>query len=322
VSLNIRPFRDRDSPELAEWLDKLAPADDVYTAAYLIHERRVPPRRERPVWLVAVLNGEPVGLGRDEPQVFGGRPGLRRTWVGVRPDCRRRGIGTRLWEEVENHARAVGGHTLRSWVALDQPDGERFLRARGFAPARRELQSWVDPTSIDAAVLAQRRAAAGVRGFRVAILRDLLPGMEPLLWRLFVERHEGSPSDVPARPVSRSTFHRAILANPTFDQDLSIVVLNGVQPVALCWLKGDLGRGRHGVEFTATAPGWRGQGLATLAKLAALELAARAGVRWVGTANDEKDGAMLAVNRRLGHRPLPGLVIYERAITPIQQVRE
>jgi RimJ/RimL family protein N-acetyltransferase len=73
-----------------------------------------------------------------------------------------------------------------------------------------------------------------------------------------------------------------------------------------------LGLGRYGVEFTASAQEWRGQGLATLAKLSALHLAARAGVRWVGTANDESNAPMLAVNRRLGHRPLPDLMVYER----------
>jgi GNAT superfamily N-acetyltransferase len=112
--------------------------------------------------------------------------------------------------------------------------------------------------------------------------------------------------------VAASTFRRVILQNPLLDHDCSTVVLHGSEPVALCWLKGDLELGRHGIEFTATAQDWRGRGLATLAKRSALHLAARAGVRWVGTANDEDNAPMLAVNRRLGHRPLPDMVIYER----------
>jgi hypothetical protein len=33
----------------------------------------------------------------------------------------------------------------------------------------------------------------------------------------------------------------------------------------------------------------------------------------VGTANNESNAPMLAINRRLGHAPLPDLLIYERA---------
>ena len=313
--MQVRPFRDADAPALAEWLDALAPAEDVYTPALLVHQRRMAPARGRPLWLVAIHGGKPVGLGRDEPQIFGSRPGLRRTWVGVRPDVRRQGIGSRLWQAIERHAGQVGGLTLRSWAVADVPEGERFLLARGFARVQRELQSWVDPALIDARQLEQATLRAKERGFRVTTLRAVLADMEPDLRRLFLAGDRDSPGHQAAAPaVAASTFRRVILRNPILDQDCSTVVLHGSEPVALCWLKGGVGPGRYGIEFTATAPAWRGQGLASLAKLSALHLAARAGVRWVGTANDETNAPMLAVNRKLGHQPLPDLVIYERGI--------
>lgn len=313
MRLTVRPFQDADAPQLAEWLDPLAPAEDVYTAALLVHQRRMLPGRRRPLWLVAVLDGERVGLGRDEPQIFGGRPGLRRTWIGVRPDLRRRGIGSRLWQQVEAHATEAGGLSLRSWATSDRSEGERFLLARGFARVRRELQSWVDPTSVDAGQLERYKAEAKERGVCVTTLGEVLPRMEPALRQLFLAADRDAPGrHATPPPVAASTFRRVILLNPLLDRECSTVVLHGAEPVALCWLKGDVGQGRYGVEFTATAQDWRGQGLATLAKLSALYLAARAGVRWVGTANDETNAPVLALNRRLGHRPLPDLMIYER----------
>jgi GNAT superfamily N-acetyltransferase len=316
VRLGIRPFRDGDAEALAQWLDPLAHADDVWTAASLIHQRRLAPRRLRTLWLVAVVDGVPVGLGRDQPQLFGGEPGLRGVWVGVRPEVRRRGIGTALWERIGTHAREVGARKLRSSATSDQTAGERFLLSRGFAVTRQELQSYVDPTTIDKELLRHRRSEAGKRGFRVAVLRELLPEMETALRKLSMAADGDSPGHDDQPPVSASTFHRVMIQNPTLDADRSTVVFHGDTPVALCWLKGDISVGRYGIEFTGTAPDWRGQGLATLAKLAALDLAARAGIRWVGTTNDRENAAMLAVNRRLGHRPLPDLNIYEREIGP------
>ncbi|MGI9147531.1 MAG: GNAT family N-acetyltransferase [Chloroflexota bacterium] len=310
----LRLFRDADAPRLAEWLTALAPAEDVYTAASLMHQRRMLPARRRPRWLVAVVDGQLVGLGRDEPQIFGGQPGLRRTWVGVRADFRRRGLGSQLWREIEAHARMVGGVAFRSWAVADVPESASFLTGRGFSRVRRELQSWVDPSLVDPGELERATARARNRGLRVSTLGNLLPRAEPALRQLFLAADRGAPGHQASAPlVAASTFRRVILRNPILDQDCSTVVLSEDEPVALCWLKGDRRLGRYGVEFTAAAPGWRGQGLATLAKLSALQLAAHAGVRWVGTANDATNAPMLAINGRLGHWPLADLVVYERS---------
>ncbi len=313
--MKIQPFRDLDAPALAEWMAQLAPAEDVYTTPLLVHQRRMLPRRRHPLWLVAWLEGEPVGLARDEPQIFGSRPGLRRTWVGVRPDLRRRGIGGELWQRIEAHARQAGGLTLRSWAIGDAPDGQRFLTARGFSRVERELQWWCDPTTLDSTALEQLPFELQQGGFYVKTLRELLPRLEPDLRRLFLATDRDAPGRHPHTPaVAASTFRRVILLNPLLDLDCSIVVLHGSEPVALSWLKGDRRQGRYGVEFTGTAPAWRGRGLARLAKVAALHRAAQAGIRWIGTANDENNAPMLAINRRLGHQPLADLLIYERPL--------
>lgn len=317
MPIRIHPFRDTDAGPLAEWLDSLSPADDVTTPAGLVHQRRILPRRGRPLWLVAMSDGGPVGFGYEEPQLYEAQQGLRRIWVGVRPDMRQRGIGARLWERLEAHAREVGVSKLKSWAIADPPDGQRFLRKRGFTPGTRELQSWVDPTAVDRTLLEQRRSEAAKRGFRVARLQELLPGLEPKLIKLLQACNQDSIArgETPAPARLRGGFYRhAMLENPTLDTELSTVVLHGETPVALSWLKGDRSRRKYAIEFTATAPEWRGKGLAMFAKLEALDLAARAGVRSVGTLNDSENAAMLAINRRLRSKPLPDLNFYERQL--------
>jgi GNAT superfamily N-acetyltransferase len=292
---------------------QLGLAEEVYSPARLVHQRRMLSARSRVLWLVAVVDNQPVALGRDEPQIFGGRPGSRRTWVGVRPDYRRHGVGTEVWGAIEAHTQHVGAGTLRSWTIDDDAAGKQFLLARGFTPIARDVQWWVDPAAINTADVEHVSRKASAAGFRVARLAEVLGPMEAALRKLFLEADRAAPGHGDSSAMRPRMFRRVILDNPLLDLDCSTVVLSGTEPVALCWLKGDRQVGRYGVEFTGTAAAWRGRGLATLAKLSALQLAAQAGVRWVGTSNAYDNAPMLAINRRLKHRHLPDLVVYERA---------
>jgi GNAT superfamily N-acetyltransferase len=295
-------------------MDQIGLAEEVFTPARLVHQRRMLPARGRSSWLVAIVDNEPVAMGRDEPQIFRNRPGLRRTWVGVRPDQRRRGLGSEVWNAIEAHARQVGARTLRSWSVDDGAGGKEFLLAHGFGLTQREVQWWVDPAGIRAADVERATRKASEEGFRVVPLREVLGQMEPALRTLYLDADMSAPEPADSPPVAPRTFRRVIIDNPLLDLDCSTVVLRDDEPVALCWLKGDRQVGRYGVEFTATASAWRGRGLASVAKLSALRAAAQAGVRRVGTSNAYENAPMLAINRRLGHRALPDLLMYERTL--------
>jgi GNAT superfamily N-acetyltransferase len=57
-------------------------------------------------------------------------------------------------------------------------------------------------------------------------------------------------------------------------------------------------------DMTATLPQYRGRGLARLVKTAALQRVAARGVTIAYTSTDESNAPMLAVNTRLGYRPV------------------
>ncbi|GGJ73704.1 GNAT family N-acetyltransferase [Deinococcus aquiradiocola] len=67
-------------------------------------------------------------------------------------------------------------------------------------------------------------------------------------------------------------------------------------------------------EFTAVLPGARGQGLARALKLELVRRAQQAGVTSMRTNNHAANAPMLAVNRRLGFRPLSGMLELWRAL--------
>ena len=62
--------------------------------------------------------------------------------------------------------------------------------------------------------------------------------------------------------------------------------------------------------FTGTSRQHRGRGLARAVKLASTRWAAENGITQIVTTNDETNGSMLAVNRRLGYVPAGRRVEY------------
>lgn len=57
-------------------------------------------------------------------------------WLGVRPEARRRGLGSALWELAEKHLDAIGVARINADVVGDEA-GARFLERRGSKPSAR-----------------------------------------------------------------------------------------------------------------------------------------------------------------------------------------
>jgi RimJ/RimL family protein N-acetyltransferase len=64
--------------------------------------------------------------------------------------------------------------------------------------------------------------------------------------------------------------------------------------------------------FTGTLREYRGRGLALAVKLATTRWAAEHGITQISTDNDETNAPMLAINRRLGYKPVGRRVEYLR----------
>jgi GNAT superfamily N-acetyltransferase len=55
---------------------------------------------------------------------------------------------------------------------------------------------------------------------------------------------------------------------------------------------------------------YRGRGLALALKLRTIRLARRYGAAYIRTHNDSENAPMLALNRKLGYQPEPGLQLF------------
>jgi GNAT superfamily N-acetyltransferase len=84
----------------------------------------------------------------------------------------------------------------------------------------------------------------------------------------------------------------------------SAIVLSGDLPVALAFLEVDEPANIAANEMTGTLPEFRRRGLARLAKVATIRWAAEHGIAAIQTGNSHENPGILALNARLGYRPV------------------
>jgi GNAT superfamily N-acetyltransferase len=296
----IREFEDRDAPRAAALLRELLPMST--TAERLVHRMHSRPERAQHRAWVAEEEGEIVGWGQGRLEWAADVTDVGAVWVCVRPDRRRRGLGTALWERAESHLRSHGARELFTYVG-DDPAGEHFVVGRGFEQAREDSLSALDPRTADTSSLAGLESALGARGLRAVPLSHVLDRPREL-HELFVRVLADVPADHAATNMTYEAFVHRTLEDPELDREASYVVLDHDRPVAFAWLIVDREGRRAQSEMTGTLPDYRRRGLARLAKLATIRWCAEHGIERLLTGNDTTNAPMLALNRELGYRPL------------------
>lgn len=309
--MQIRPFEAADAQAAAKLVAPLQPGILV-TPAYLIHrETSEPERAQRRSWL-ALENGGVLGFATsavkwDEPGIVG------RFWIGVRPDRRGGGIGAALYDLAERHARATGVQRLTVEVD-DDPDGRRFVEARGFEAISAEVVSSLDPRVAELGELDGLLAATSAAGFDLKTLHAMA-GRRDDLAAFYEAAGAWPPGGGEANRIGADDLWRYIFERPELSWDGSFVVLDERRRlVSLASLVVDPERGRAENDWTATLPELRGRRLALLVKLASIRWARDVGIREIVTANDDDNVPMLTLNQRLGYRRLYPQVELARAL--------
>ncbi|MDG4834588.1 GNAT family N-acetyltransferase [Solwaraspora sp. WMMD1047] len=207
----------------------------------------------------------------------------------VHPDHRGRGAGSALVAVATEHVEAFGVRRLRTWAT---PEGLDFARRRGFEPSREARYSALElrqPPTVPA-------PPAGIRLASLAELDD------KQVYAAHAAAVVDEPNDVPNDALAYDAWRTEIWENVGLDHQASTAALVGetVAGFTLVIRDGE----RMWSAMTGTRPEHRGRGLALLVKSAALRRAAEDGVTAAYTGNDAANGPMLAVNARLGYRPV------------------
>jgi GNAT superfamily N-acetyltransferase len=304
----IRPYDSGDAPQVTGILRETQPAF-IFTEAGVQHWIDAQPRRARLLMLVAEERRRLIGCADALLVCDSSVKGGSRIWVGVHEEARNRGAGSRLYEEAEEHLRKAGAERLTA-LTDERPDGERFLRKRGFVQGRKERVSALDPATADMSGFDELRARVAREGYDLVRLAEVL-NKPHKLYECFAEAGADAPADEPWDRARYEEWQRQSLESPDLTFEGSFVVVHGGRPVSLSWLEIDPETRRAENAFTGTMRAHRRRGLGRLVKSATIRWAAQQGIREIVTGNDSTNTSMLALNDDLGYRPL----YYEREFT-------
>jgi GNAT superfamily N-acetyltransferase len=237
--------------------------------------------------------------------------------VVVLPEHQRRGLGGALFEFVLEQLAEFDPWILRVEAREDITASTEQLNKRGYRPVQRyeewrlDLSEW-KPEDWSAEF---EKALAG--GLQVTSLAELAG--DPDLRQHFYELREPLVDDVPhvdARTgLSFENFQKHVFDKPTYRAEgIFIGILDG-KWIGASELWAGVGSDPNlWVGLTGVLPGHRGKGIASALKIAALNWAKASGAPFAITWVEEANRPMMGINTRMGFKPRPAWVTWEKEV--------
>lgn len=292
MSVLVRAFRPEDADAVAE-VKRAAVPFLVTTPESVRWSAASAPPEKRLRALVAEVGGQVVGECEAFVQYDSSTPGQGIAQPHVHPGHTGRGAGSALVAAAEAHLAAQDVTTVYTWV-YDTERDLGFAERRGY---RRGRTGRILHLDLRAALPPRREPAAGVELRAFADFDDPRP-----LYEADAEAALDEPSDTPADAMSYEHWLDHTWREPLLDHDLTIAALVDGQVAAFSLAETD-GRTRYLSGMTGSRRGFRGRGLAKLAKHESLRRAQAAGYTDAFTGNDSGNEPMLAINRWFGYEP-------------------
>lgn len=324
--IKIRPFAYTDADYEAAVRISLAVYPDQ---AESVDEWRHGDRTRDPQFLFArhlvELDGRIVATGIYCEPWWSYKPGKYFVNLLVHPDHQGRGIGTQFYDFLIGHVLSREPEVVTAGTREDKAASIHFLTARGYRQVQREPISELDVREFDPEPFAGfpiRMAEQGIVIKSVADLKADDPAWGRKLWQLQGELFQDVPGPDPITIDSFEVYQERELGSPNFRPDGQFIALDGdrwIGMTALWTTEADPEKLFTGL--TGVRREYRRRGIATALKLRAIDFAKRYSATTIETGNDEGN-PMYQINLRLGFRPLPAWLTFEKRFSGLEADRQ
>lgn len=223
--------------------------------------------------------------------------------VATHPASRRQGAGSALLKAIERFCDDQGGRRLVGEVSDTDAESLAWVQRRGYAVKRHAFDSALDLVGFDEAAFDGVVEGVVQRGIRFFTLAEAPQALQAL-YRLY----EATMIDIPGYEAQSfmtfDTWRRVLIEGEGARPDWVFVAADGEQLVGVTQLVAH--QDHVYTNHTLVDRAYRGRRIALALKLLAIRAARRHGAPYMRTGNDSLNAPMLAVNRRLGYRPLAG----------------
>lgn len=245
-------------------------------------------------------------------------PGHFFTKIIVEPEARGGGLGARMYEELLHAVQHYGATHLESSVRETDAISLQFAEKRGFKIQYHAFESTLDLADFDEHRFDDLLTRLHEQGFRFFSLAEA--GVTDENKRRLYEVNRAAGLDNPGSIGSFPDFYafsKNVFDASWFRADTQILAVHGDHWAGLSAI-GIYPEDSHAYNaFTGVLREYRGRGLAQALKLQTILLAKREGMRYIRTHNDSKNASMLAINRKLGYKPEPGIYRLARELDQV-----
>ena len=236
--------------------------------------------------------------------------------LAVHPESRNTGVGSALLAEIEQFVAGHDGNRIVGDVHDADAASLAYMNKRGYKVERHGYDSTLDPTGFDETPFAGAVAAAEAKGIRFFTLAD---SNTPETCQALYELYGGTMVDIPgyeARSfMAYETWRRFVVEGEGARPDWVVIAAEADRLVGVTQMI--TSEDHVYTNHTLVDRKYRGRGIALALKLLAIRAAVRHGAPFLRTGNDSLNGPMLAVNRKLGYKPLAGYyTVVRRLDTP------
>lgn len=236
------------------------------------------------------------------------------TRIVVAPEFRRQGLGADLYERLVTLTRRDGATVLVTEVRDNEAASQAWAADRGFRVDRHLFESVLDLTTFDDSRFAgvvESVVAGGIRFVNREV--DASEAMARKVWAMMERTVRDIPGIHIGGPVPFADWCKWALDDQRIPRDCFHVAFDGDSPVGVTFTE-KRSTGAMYTSHTSVDPEYRGRRVALALKLLSVQACRRHGAPYMRTNNDSQNGPMLAVNRKLGYQPEPGVYLMEKPL--------